>query len=305
MAITAKMVKELRSITAAGMKDCKNALVETDGNLEKAIEFLQIKGIAKAAKKSSRVAAEGLVVTHVSADGKRAAMVEINCETDFVARTDKFADFANLVVVAAVESGAESLEALNAAPLQDSTVEEVRNAQVLAIGENISIRRVEFIAINEPGIVANYIHGGGSHGCLAVLKTTADADVTALSALGRDVCMHVTASLPLYVSDAEIEEAVVEKERRILTEQALESGKPANIVDKMIVGRLKKWRKEICLLDQPFVKNPDVSVAGEAARVGKELGVGVTVESFTVYTRGEGIEKKESNLAEEVAAFIK
>ena len=305
MAITAKMVKELRDTTGAGMKDCKNALVEVDGDMQKAIEYLQIKGIAKAAKKSSRVAAEGLVVTHVDESGKRAAMLEVNCETDFVAKTDKFSVYANAVVKAAVDAKAGDMAALNVAPFEGSTVEEVRNAQVLAIGENISLRRVKFIELNEPGVVGTYIHGGGSHGCMTVLKASADADVAALSALGRDICMHVTASKPLYVSEAEIDEAVVETERRILTEQALESGKPANIVDKMVIGRLKKWRKEICLLDQPFVKNPDLTVAQEAARVGKELGVDITVESFIVFTRGEGIEKKESNLAEEVAAFMK
>ncbi len=305
MAITAKMVKELRDTTGAGMKDCKNALVEVDGDMQKAIEYLQIKGIAKAAKKSSRVAAEGLVVTYVDESGKNAAMVEVNCETDFVANTDKFADFANAVAVAAVAAKAADLDALNAAPMEDGTVDSVRNAQVLAIGENISIRRVSFVSLSEPGVVGTYIHGGGSHGCMTVLKTSADVDVEALAALGRDLCMHVTASKPLYVSESDIEEERVETERRILTKQALESGKPAAIVDKMITGRLKKWRKEICLVDQPFVKNPDLSVAQEVARVGKELGVDIAVESFLVFTRGEGIEKKESNLAEEVAAFMK
>lgn len=305
MAISAKMVKELRAITGAGMRDCKKALVKVDGNLKKAVEYLQIKGMAKAAKKSSRVTAEGLVAIHIDKTGKNAAIVEINCETDFVAKTDRFANFVNDVARSAVEAKTSDLDALNNAPLNGETVSAVRNAQVLAIGENISIRRVEFVALKGSGIISNYIHGGGSHGCLTILSSSEEVDPKVLDGLGRDICMHVTASKPQCLASDDLDKDEVENQRRILREQALESGKPAKIVDKMIIGRLKKWLKSITLLDQPFVKNPDLSVAQEVARVGKELKSKLTIVRFVVFMRGEGIEKKESNLAEEVAAFIK
>ena len=300
MSITAKAVKELRERTGAGMMDCKKALVEVDGDFEKAVEFLQVKGIAKAAKKASRVAAEGLVASWVSDDSRVAALVEVNCETDFVARNDEFIAFTNDVAAHVGANEFADLDALLASSIDGTTVEDLCKAKVASIGENISVRRFSRVALAEPGSVAGYIHTGGRVGVLVSLNATADADV---SAAARDIAMHVAAMNPQFGRSSEIDDETVERERRVLTEQAAESGKPAEIIAKMIEGRLNKWKKEICLLDQPFVKNPDQKVSAFIAETGKAAGVELEFGSFVRFERGEGIEKVESNLADEVAAL--
>lgn len=300
MSITAKAVKELRERTGAGMMDCKKALVEVGGDFEKAVEFLQVKGIAKAAKKASRVAAEGLVASWVSDDNRAAALVEVNCETDFVARNEEFIAFTNDVAAHVGANDFADLAALLASTIDGTTVTDLCKAKVASIGENISVRRFSRVALAEPGSVAGYIHTGGRVGVLVTLNATADVDA---SGAARDIAMHVAAMNPQFGRSSEIDEETVERERRVLTEQAAESGKPPEIIAKMIEGRLHKWKKEICLLDQPFVKNPDQKVSGFIAETGKAAGVGLEFGTFVRFERGEGIEKVESNLADEVAAL--
>jgi elongation factor Ts len=303
MSFTASDVKELRERTGAGMMDCKKALTETDGDLEKAMEWLQIKGIAKAAKKADRVAADGRVATFISGDGRTGAILEINCETDFVARNEDFAAFCNDLAAQCVAVGATTVEALLDSAYGGSNVEEVRKAKVAAIGENITIRRLELLQAPE-GFVAAYVHGEGVKGALIAFKSANGASGSALTELGKQVAMHAVAMGPQFLNQDQVSDEVVENERRLQTEQALESGKPADIVAKMIEGRLRKWKAEICLADQAFVMNPDVTVARFIADAGKEAGAqNLLASAFTLYVRGEGIEKKTANFADEVAAM--
>jgi elongation factor Ts len=300
MSFTAADVKELRERTGAGMMDCKKALVETDGDLEKAMEWLQIKGIAKAAKKADRVAADGLVGAFISADGTLGALVEVNCETDFVARNDDFKAFVADVARLAVENKADSIEALLAVSAGEGTLEDLRQSRVASIGENISIRRVSLVH-QADGFLSSYLHNGGVKGAIVAISTGGATPSGELLEAGRNLCMHVVASAPRFTTQAEIDDSVLETERRLQTEQALESGKPREIVDKMIEGRLRKWKQEICLVDQPFVMNPDVTVSAYVSGLAKNAGIKASVVSFLTFTRGEGIEKQTSNLAEEVA----
>jgi len=306
MAITAKLVKELRDRTGAGMMDCKKALKETDGDIAAAAEYLQIKGIAKAAKKADRVAAEGLVGTYVADDGKSAAVLEVNCETDFVARNEDFGGFVDMMTKHVAATGVTDIDALLATELNGQTVDEVRKARIATTGENITLRRAAVLSVDGEGVIGAYVHGGGNIGVLVQLSASGAVDANGTAAdTARDIAMHVAAINPRFVRSDEVDPETIENEKRVLTEQALESGKPREIVEKMIVGRLKKWKKEICLLDQPFVKNGELTVAQELKRVGGELGVDLDVVGFTRFVRGEGIEKKETNLAEEVAALSK
>jgi elongation factor Ts len=294
MSFTAADVKTLRDLTNAGMMDCKKALVETDGDLGKAQEWLRVKGIVKAERKADRVAAEGLIGAFVSPDGTFGALVEVNCETDFVARNEDFRAFVAEVARLAVEHRTATVEDLLEVPTDTGTLEDLRKSRVAFIGENITIRRVALIQQTE-GFLASYLHNGGVKG--ALVSVVGGDGSEGLHEAARNVCMHVVASSPLFNSQADIEESVLETERRLQTEQALESGKPREIVDKMIEGRLRKWKQEICLVDQPFVMNPDVTVAKYITGVSN----GASVASFLLFTRGEGIEKQTSNLAEEVA----
>jgi elongation factor Ts len=305
MEITATLVRDLRERTGAGMMECKKALVENGGDLEKAIEFLQIKGLAKAAKKADRVAADGLVATFVSNDLRTGAIVEVNCETDFVARNEDFVGFANQLAAHAANNGVGDLDALLASSIDGTTVEDIRKAKVASIGENITVRRVARFEAGDHGFVGTYIHGGGTRGVLALFSSDKAIAPDTAAALAKDVCMHVAASNPRFTRQDEIDPETVEREQRILTEQALESGKPREIVEKMIVGRMVKWKQEICLVDQPFVKNPELTVAKEIDRVGKESGAKVAIVTFAHFVRGEGIEKQASNLADEVAALTR
>ena len=287
MQISASLVKELREHTGAGMMECKKALVETAGSIDDAVEFLRKSGAAAAEKKSARVAAEGLVAMVIADDEKSAAMVEVNCETDFVAKEKDFQDFATDVASVVLSGNPADLDALNSAPLPSGlTVEERRKELVAKIGENMSVRRFE-VQASSNGRVGSYSHGGRI-GVLVALEGSAD--------IARDVAMHVAASDPMCVSKDELPADMLERERGILVAQAADSGKPAEIIEKMVAGRLQKFVRERTLLGQDFVKDPDQSVE-------KYLkSAGATVSGFTRFEVGEGIEKKTENFAEEVMA---
>lgn len=292
MNVTADAVKQLRERTGAGMMECKKALVETQGDLDAAAELMRKQGLAKADKKAARVAAEGVIVIEKSAQGLSAAMVEINCETDFVARENDFRSFANAVAKAAVESGASSVDALLAARLPDGeTVDERRRALVAKIGENISVRRV--VVVRAPAQLGAYLHGSRI-GALVALES-GDAE------LARDLAMHVAASNPRYVATADVPAEIVAKEREILTSQAEGEArtKPADIIAKMVEGRLRKSLAEITLSGQPFVKDPDITVEKLLA------GAKAKVKAFERFEVGAGIEKKQDDFVAEVMAQVK
>ena len=292
MAITAALVKELRERTGAGMMECKKALVETDGDIEQAIENMRKSGQAKAAKKAGRIAAEGVIVIQASDDGKKVAMAEVNCETDFVAKDDNFLSFANAVVGRVLDSDVADVDALNALPLhegEETTVEEARQALVSKIGENMSVRR--FVRMDTDGQIASYRHGVR----IGVLVDLTGGD----EELGRDLAMHIAASNPVCVEEKDVPEELLAKEKEIIEAQAKESGKPDNIVEKMVEGRLRKYLSEVTLTGQPFVKDPDTTV-------GKLLkSKDASVNQFVRFEVGEGIEKKQENFAEEVAAQMR
>ena len=288
MAITASMVKELRERTGVGMMECKKALVEADGNLDNAADLLRKSGQAKADKKAGRVAAEGRIVVKQSA--KHAVIVEVNCETDFVGNDDNFINFANQVADLIVAHQPADVAALMALDSGDSrTLENVRTELVAKIGENIGVRRFTLLDASEASI-GSYLHGARIGAVVAY--SGGDED------LGKDLAMHVAASAPICVDESGVPAETLEKERSILVEQAKGSGKPEEIIAKMVDGRMRKYLAEITLVGQPFVKDPDVTVA-------KLLkGAGASVSSFVRYEVGEGIEKKEDNFAEEVMAQI-
>ena len=283
MAVTAALVKELRERTGAGMLDCKKALVETDGDIELAIENMRKSGQAKAAKKAGRIAAEGVILTKVEAG--KATMLELNCETDFVARDEGFLAFGNKLLDVAFEKGLNDIEALNASEIEGGVVSDVRDALVAKIGENISPRRVLTVEGDNLGA---YVHGGRI-GVVAILTGGEEE-------LAKDVAMHVAASSPQFVKPEQVPAEVVEKEKAIQIEIAMQSGKPAEIAEKMVVGRMKKFTGEISLTGQPFVKDPSVSV-GELLKSNN-----ADVVNFVRFEVGEGIEKKTEDFAAEVAA---
>ncbi len=288
MAISASMVKELRDRTGAGMMECKKALVEADGDMDQAVEALRKSGQAKADKKSGRVAAEGRIV--VASDGQRAVLVEVNSETDFVAKDDNFTAYAEAVAALALEQGITDVAALSAAELGDGrTVEAARTELVAKVGENIGIRRIA--AIEAGDNLGSYTHGLRIGAVVAM--DGGDAE------LARDIAMHVAATNPVCVDEDGVPADVLERERRIFAEQAAESGKPPEIVEKMVTGRVAKFLKEITLVGQPFVKDPDVAVGKLLAKAGAK------VTGFERYEVGEGIEKKQENFAEEVMKQIK
>ncbi len=287
MSITAAMVKELREITGAGMMECKKALVETDGNIEVAIENMRKSGAAKAAKKSGRVAADGIVKIAASADNKTAVMVEINCETDFVAKDENFLGFTDTVVQAALDNKADSVEAIAAIEVDGKTIEEARADLVAKIGENIQVRRVQVISATD-GEVGVYSHGKN----IGVVVSATGAS----QELIKDLAMHVAAVNPEFVAEADVPQDVLEKEKEILIAQAADSGKPAEIIEKMVGGRIRKYLAEITLKGQNFVKDPDTTVE-------KLLNSNnADVVEFVRFEVGEGIEKKEDNFVEEVMA---
>lgn len=289
--ITAAMVKELRERTGAGMMDCKKALNENGGDMEAAIEAMRKSGAAKADKKAGRVAAEGQIVIATSDDAKKAAIVEINCETDFVAKDENFVGFVDQVANAVLASGETDAEAIAGLALESGkTVGEVRTELVAKIGENIQVRRAQIVDAGE-GIVASYRHGMRIG--VVVALNGGDAD------LGRDVAMHVAASRPVCVNEDQVPAELLEKEKAIFSAQAAESGKPAEIIEKMVTGRMRKYLGEITLVGQPFVKDPDQTV-------GKLLGAAsASVNEFVRLEVGEGIEKKQEDFASEVMAQVR
>lgn len=301
-AVTAGMVKELRELTGAGMMDCKKALAETDGNMEKAVEFLREKGLAAASKKAGRIAAEGLVSTVVSEDGKSAAIVEVNSETDFVAKNAQFQSYVADVAAQALKTGAKDIDAFLAetwAKDTSLTVAQALSSQIAVIGENMSIRRFEKITTD--GLVVDYIHGGGRIGVLIEASTSVAND--AVKEALKNIAMQIAALTPKYVNRDEVPQDFIDHEMEILKVQAKNENpdKPDNILEKMIVGRLNKELKEFCLVDQAYVKDGDLTVGKYLEQVSKEVGGKVDVKRFVRFETGEGLEKKEENFAEEVA----
>ena len=297
---TAKDVKELRERTGCGMMDCKKALTESDGNMDKAIEFLREKGLAAVAKKAGRIAAEGVVSAYVSEDGKIGAVIEVNSETDFVAKNADFVTFVDTLAKIVAENNPADIDALKALKYDDSlTVEEMLREKVLTIGENMNIRRFQRFE----GVVGSYIHGGGKIGVLVNFDTNADADK--IAAMSKNVCMQIASMNPKYKDEASVPAEEVEKEKEILTQQAINEGKPAQIAEKMVAGRIKKYFKEICLLDQAYILDGDLDVAKYIENAGAEIGETVVLADFVRFEKGEGLEKREDNFADEVASMVK
>lgn len=288
MSISAAQVKELRERTGSGMMECKKALVDAAGDMEAAVEILRKSGLAKADKKAGRVAAEGLILVELSDDRRRAAIVEVNCETDFVAKKEEFQDFAAKIARRVLKDAPQTMEALLALPLIDggASIEESRKELIAKIGENINVRRYTLVETN--GILGAYLHGTRI-GVLVEMKGGSED-------LAKDVAMHIAASRPVCVTEAEVPAELVEKEREIFAAQAEQSGKPADIVARMVEGRIKKYLAEVTLVGQPFVKDPETTVGKLLSKAGAE------VLSFQRLELGEGIEKKTENFAEEVMA---
>ncbi len=293
MAISASLVKELRERTGSGMMECKKALVETGGDIEAAIEMMRKSGKAAAAKKAGRTAADGMIVIRFADGGRDAAMVEVNCETDFVAKDENFTSFADAVAARVLESSAATVEELLEEPLHEGeeiTINAAREALVAKIGENMNVRRFQRFHADD-AVLVSYLHGVR----IGVVVALAGGD----EALGRDIAMHIAASNPVCVSEEQVPADLLEKEREIYRAQALESGKPENIVDKIVDGRVRKYLSEITLNGQPFVKDPDMTV-------GKLLSqAGATVVEFRRFEVGEGIEKRQENFADEVMAQVR
>ncbi|MGG7057636.1 translation elongation factor Ts [Clostridium nigeriense] len=302
--ITAQSVKELREKTGAGMMDCKKALTEAQGDMEKAVEILREKGLAAAAKKAGRVAAEGIVKTYISEDNKSAGIVELNCETDFVAANEEFVNFATrLAEMASVSSATTVEEFVTEKYDANSTVSEALTALIAKLGENMTVRRFEKFNVAN-GVVESYIHGGGRIGVVVELNCEAD-NVAVLKEVAKDVCMQVAAANPAFLSREDVDAEALEKEKEIYRVQALNEGKPENIVEKMVMGRIQKYYKEVCLLDQAWVKDGDKSISKYLQEKSKEVGSPITINKFVRFERGEGIEKVEDNFAEEVAKMSK
>ena len=285
--ITAALVKELREITGAGMMDCKKALVECEGDKDKAIDYLREKGIAKAAKKAGRIASEGVVAA--ASDGKTACIVEINSETDFVAKNENFQNLVKKIAEHIVACKPADMDALNASQMDGKTVADVMTEAVASIGEKLSLRRFE-VYTTEDGQLATYIHMGGKIGVIVELS---GGD----KALGKDVAMQIAAAKPQCIGRADVDQDALAHEREVLRKQALEEGKPEKIVEKMVDGRINKYYKEVCLVEQEFVKDSDKTI--------KDILAGVEVRRFARFEMGEGLEKKNEDFAAEVAAQIK
>ncbi len=300
MAVTAKLVKELREKTGAGMMDCKNALVETDGDIDKAIDVLREKGLSKAAKKADRIAAEGLVRLAFNEDHSKAAVVEVNSETDFVAKNEEFVEFVEGLAAKALEADAASMDDFMAQPFgEEGTVQDALTAKISKIGEKLSIRR--FQVLKTPGTVyTGYMHNGGLIGVIVGIKT--DASAAEIETTGKDVAMQVASMSPRFVTEAEADPAWLASEKEIAIQQLLNEGKPEKLIDKIIPGKMKAVLKEVCLVDQKFVKNSDQTVGQYVEESAKALGKDMALAEMVRYEVGEGIEKRNENFAEEVAA---
>ena len=306
MSITAAMVKELRDKTGAGMMDCKKALAETNGDMEAAVDWLRAKGIAKADKKSGRTAAEGLIA--VASEGTSAIVVELNSETDFVARNDGFQDLARSIanVALTTDGSADAVSAATVPSTGKSVVDTVKDV-IAHIGENMSFRRSAKLSVDN-GVVSTYVHnavadGLGKLGVLVAVRSTGKPE--ALAAIGRQVAMHIAATNPLALTSDDVDKDIADRERSVFIEQARESGKPDNIIEKMVEGRMRKFFEEVALMSQAFVINPDQTVAEAVKAAEADAGAPVEIAGFVRFQLGEGIEKEESDFAAEVAAAAK
>ena len=305
--ITSAMVKELRERTSAGMMDCKKALVESLGDMEKAIEWLREKGLSQAAKKASRIAAEGVVAQYTNEEGTIGAIVEVNCETDFVAKTDNFINFANKVAKQVALANPADVDALMAQKFVDDeskTISDLVSDATVAIGEKISIRR--FTRYETSGVVSTYIHLGGKVGVMVEVDADGEGRLQDdVKTFAHDLALQIAAAKPEAVRRAEVDASKLEKEKEILRAQALNEGKPEKIVERMVEGRIEKFYKEVCLLEQAFVKDPEKSITKLMEEIAKATGATLDIVRFTRYERGEGIEKRKDDLAAEIAAMTK
>ena len=305
--ITAKDVAALRERTGVGMMDCKKALVEADGDMEKAITVLREKGLAAAAKKAGRIAAEGIVVSIVDADKNIGAVVEVNSETDFVAKNETFVAFVKQVAQTVIDQNPADVDALNDCKVIGSefTVAELLREKILVIGENLKIRRF----VRMEGILVPYVHGEGRIGVMVKLESDIDAKNEALLACGKDVALQVAASNPLYLNSASVPAEIIENEKEIMKAQMAadpkNANKPEQVIAKIIEGKVSKYYKDNCLVDQAFIKDTDISVQKHVENVAKELGGSIKVAEFIRFEKGEGLQKKEDNFADEVASMIK
>lgn len=298
MAITAQMVKELREMTGAGMMDCKGALTETEGDMKKAAELLREKGIASAAKKAGRVAAEGLVKIAFNEDGSQGAIIEVNSETDFVAKNQDFIDFVDGLVAKVLEAGETDMESFLALDFADGdTIQLALQNKIAKIGENLSLRR--FHKATAPGSkYVGYLHGNGRIGVIVGFETNAGLD--GITVLGKDLAMQVASMNPMFLDESQVDPEYIANERKVMAQQVLNEGKKPEMVDKIVEGKIKKEIKEICLLDQKFVKNNELTVRQYVEQVAKELGEAIKVSSMVRYEVGEGLEKREECFLEEV-----
>ena len=306
MAISAKDVMELRKQTDCGMMECKKALTEADGNFEKAIEILRERGLATAAKKAGRIAAEGMVYADYCPECKVGVVIEVNAETDFVAKNDKFVDFVKKATKVIMEQNPADVETLMNCKMGDETVDQALKELILVIKENIKVRRFT----RYEGVCSAYVHGGGTHGILVNFETTNDIDgKDEFTAYGKDIAMQVAAANPSYVDEASVPAEVVAKEKEIMLVQMSQDPKNANkpeaVKQKMIEGKIKKFFKENCLVDQEFVKDGDLSVAQYTAKVAKDLGGDIKIVKFARFQKGEGLEKRADDFAAEVASMVK
>jgi elongation factor Ts len=304
MAVTPAMIKELREMTGSGMSDCKKALEEVGGDMKKAVEFLREKGLAAAEKKAGRIAAEGLVSLKVAPDNSKAVMVELNCETDFAAKSPAFTEYVDEVTEQLYNSNATDFDTFMAEQWSKGggTVQDVLKGKIATIGENLNIRRIARIK-TDAGVIASYVHGGGKIGALLVIDSTGDA--TKLQEMGKNLCMQIAALFPKYLKSDDVDQEYIAEETRILEAAAkndpANASKPANVIENMVKGRLAKQLKEICLMEQEYVKDPQMTVKAYVESVAKEIGAEIKLVSFECFERGAGIEKKQEDFAEEVA----
>lgn len=300
MAFTASDVKTLREMTGCGMMDCKKALTEANGDMEKATAFLREKGLAAAEKKAGRIAAEGLVLAVV--EGNKGVIIEVNSETDFVAKNEGFKDFVALCAKTVMEQRPADVDALLACTAEGSTVSELLREKILTIGENLKIRRFKYFE----GVLAAYIHGGGTHAVMVKFDTdAATAAKPEFASYAKDIAMQIAAANPEYLCREQVSDEILAKEKEILTQQAINEGKPQAIAEKMVMGRIGKFYKEHCLLDQEFVKDNELTVSKYTDKTAKELGTSIKIVDFCRYEKGEGLEKRSDNFAEEVASMQK
>lgn len=303
MAFTTQDVKNLRESTGCGMMDCKKALTETDGDMEKAIELLREKGLSKIAKKAGRIAAEGIVCAIQDKDKKVGVVIEVNSETDFVAKNAVFVQFVEDCAKTVLQENPADVDALLGCTISGGTgtVQEALQEKILTIGENLKLRRFA----RYEGEVETYVHGGGRIGVMVRFEVEGTPDAAAFQAYAKDIAMQVAASTPTYLEKDAVPAETIAKEKEILTAQAINEGKPANIAEKMVMGRINKYYKEVCLVEQPFIKDGDISVQQFTDTTAKELGVKIRIVDFVRFEKGEGLEKREDNFADEVASMVK